>query len=68
MDREDNKHLAFFHGVHFCVGAPLARLEGQVVFEHILRGFPAIRAGSARAVRRATNSVARVWASRPVVL
>lgn len=68
VPREDNKHLAFFHGVHFCVGAPLARLEGQVVFEHILRAFPDIRPGEHRAVRRTTNSVARSWASRPVVL
>ncbi|MFC5064625.1 cytochrome P450 [Actinomycetospora atypica] len=68
VPREDNKHLAFYHGVHFCVGAPLARLEGQVVFEHVLRSYPDIRAGEARAVRRSSNSVARVWQHRPVIL
>lgn len=68
VPREDNKHLAFYHGVHFCVGAPLARLEGQVVFESILRSFPDARPGTVPAVRRTTNSVARGWESRPVIL
>ena len=68
VPREDNKHLAFFHGIHFCVAAPLARLEGQVVFEHVLRAFPNIRPGQAPAVRRASNSIARGWDARPVIL
>lgn len=68
LPREDNKHLAFFHGVHFCVGAPLARLEGHVVFESIARDFPNARPGATPAVRRTTNSVARGWETRPVIL
>ncbi len=68
MSRPDNKHLAFFHGIHFCVAAPLGRMEGQVVFDYILRNFPEIRPGAEPAERRASNSISRGWVSRPVVL
>lgn len=36
LSREDNRHMSFGWGPHFCFGAPLARLEGQIVFETVL--------------------------------
>jgi cytochrome P450 len=40
---QDHRHLAFGHGIHFCLGAPLARMEGQIAFASILRRFPQLR-------------------------
>ncbi len=66
--RADNKHLTFFHGIHYCVGAPLARLEGTIILGKLLAAFPNIREGSQPPVRRTVNVVARGWESRPVTL
>jgi cytochrome P450 len=38
--RTDNRHVAFGWAAHFCFGAPLARIEGQITFETMLRRFP----------------------------
>ena len=43
LDRPDNRHLAFGWGAHFCFGAPLARIEGHIAFETLLRRFPELR-------------------------
>jgi pimeloyl-[acyl-carrier protein] synthase len=42
ITRKDNRHLAFGYAAHFCFGAPLARVEAQVVFEAFLQRFPEI--------------------------
>ncbi|MGH9904879.1 MAG: cytochrome P450 family protein [Pyrinomonadaceae bacterium] len=43
LAREPNKHLSFGQGLHFCVGAPLARMEGQIAINTLLRRMPDLK-------------------------
>jgi len=43
ITRENNKHLAFGHGSHYCLGTPLARLEGQIAIQTLINRMPNLR-------------------------
>ena len=43
ITRVPNKHLGFGYGVHYCIGAPLARLEARIAFNTLLKRIPTIR-------------------------
>jgi cytochrome P450 len=43
IERAESRHLAFGFGIHHCLGAPLARMEGQLAFGSLLRRFPDLR-------------------------
>ena len=50
IHRSPNKHLAFGHGIHFCLGAPLARLEARIALSSMLRRLPNLRRVRAHAL------------------
>ncbi len=43
LSRQNNKHLAFGQGIHYCVGAPLSRMEGQIALSTLARRMPNLR-------------------------
>ena len=60
-------HLSFGYGVHFCLGAALARLESRIALEETLRCFPEWDVDHARAVRLHTSTV-RGYSSVPILI
>ncbi len=67
IHREMRNHVSFGYGIHFCVGAALARLEGRVALEETLKRFPEWEVDLARAVRLHTSTV-RGYAEVPILL
>ena len=65
LGRRDNRHLAFGWGIHFCLGAPLARLEGQLAFATLLRRLPRLALATERVEWRQTATL-RGLAALPV--
>ncbi|GCE07548.1 cytochrome P450 family protein [Dictyobacter aurantiacus] len=65
--RQVNKHLAFGRGIHVCLGAPLARLEGQVAFSTLLRRLPNLHlAGDPQQLHWNRTPILRGLTSLPV--
>lgn len=68
ISREPNKHLAFGQGLHFCIGAPLARMEGQIALTTLFRRFPNLQLGQAPETLRWRKSlIVRGLEALPVV-
>ena len=65
VTREDVHPLSFGHGIHYCLGAQLARLEAQIAFEGLLERFPDLRLGAAP-VTWGDNTVLRGPTSLPL--
>ncbi|ADP83416.1 cytochrome P450 [Pseudofrankia inefficax] len=57
IHRKFDSHVTFGHGIHFCLGAGLARLEGRIAIEETLRRFPAWQVDHDNAVRLHTSTV-----------
>jgi len=67
LAREPNRHLAFGLGVHYCLGAPLARLEGQIAINTLIRRIPDVQLAVPRArLRRRPGLVLHGLESLPV--
>ena len=66
IGRDIDFHLAFGYGIHFCLGAALARIEGRVALEEVLKRWPEWDVDWDSAVQARTSTV-RGWESLPVV-
>jgi cytochrome P450 len=65
IHRKIDHHLSFGYGIHFCLGASLARLEGRVALDEVLKRFPSWEVDWDHAVQ-ARSSTVRGWERLPV--
>jgi cytochrome P450 len=68
IHREIGQHLTFGYGAHYCLGAALARLEGRVALEEVLKRFPEWDVDWSQEPHLAPTSSVRGWESMPVLL
>jgi len=67
IHRKAAGHLTFGRGAHFCLGAPLARLEGRIALDEVLNRFPKWDIDIDNA-RRSRTSTVRGWDSMPAIV
>jgi cytochrome P450 len=65
VHRHFDHHVSFGYGIHFCIGAALARMEGRIAIEEALKRFPEWEVDHEAAVRPHTSTV-RGWSNVPV--
>ncbi|MEU6823313.1 cytochrome P450 [Streptomyces atriruber] len=68
ITRADKEHLAFGHGVHHCVGAPLARMEAAIALPALFDRFPGLRLDETRAAHPVESFIADGFSAVPVRL
>jgi cytochrome P450 len=68
ITRKPNAHLAFGHGIHYCVGAPLARMEAEIALGRLLARFRRITLDDTATVRYRSSTLTRALESLPVRL
>ncbi len=66
IDRRQLRHLAFGHGIHFCLGAPLARLEARIALEGILSRLPGLALAPGAALERMDSTIVYGLKALPV--
>jgi cytochrome P450 len=66
VTRDDVKHVAFGHGIHFCLGAPLARIEAPAAFRAMIERFPRMRLDESVKPRWKQNLILRGLEQLPV--
>lgn len=57
IHREPNRHLSFGHGVHFCIGAPLSRLENKIALKMMLKRLPGLRVAPGATIEQVRSGV-----------
>ncbi|MDF2827510.1 MAG: cytochrome [Mycobacterium sp.] len=67
IHREQRAHLGFSVGAHYCLGSSLARLEGRIALEEILKRFPEWEVDLPNAVFSTTSTI-RGWESMPAII
>jgi pimeloyl-[acyl-carrier protein] synthase len=68
IDREPNKHVGFGFGAHFCIGAPLARVEGEIALTALIQRFPSLSLADPTLHWDSSKANSRMLTSLPVTI
>jgi cytochrome P450 len=67
IERSPNRHVAFGHGIHYCLGAPLARLEGKIALEAVLERFERVELALDATLERMPSNLILGLKSLPMI-